>query len=207
MADEELLKIRKEAKKRKPNFVVKESHYSARVKSRWRIARGKHSGVRQFHKGKARMPNPGYGSNKVVKGLHPSGLSPILVHKISDLDNLKAEKQGVIIASGVGKRKKLELLKLAQGKKLVVLSVKDLATSIKDIEAKFEVRKKAREDKVKAKGKKEDEKKKKALEKEKKDKEEAEKEDKESVEDKIQNEEDSKKKEAKLAEKTITKKQ
>ena len=35
--------------KKRMNFVVKESNFSARVKSRWRFPRGKHSKVRQMH--------------------------------------------------------------------------------------------------------------------------------------------------------------
>ena len=38
-----LLAVRKKAKKRKPFFVVKEYHDTARIKKRWRRPRGIHS--------------------------------------------------------------------------------------------------------------------------------------------------------------------
>ena len=60
-------------------FVEKESNFSARVKSRWRLPRGKHSKVRQMHKGRPALPGPGYGSQESKKGLHPSGLKIVAV--------------------------------------------------------------------------------------------------------------------------------
>ena len=78
MEIEKSLQERKRMRKRNPPFVVKESNNQARVKSRWRFPRGRHSQVRQMHKGKPGMPNPGYGVPKAVRGLHSSGLKKLL---------------------------------------------------------------------------------------------------------------------------------
>jgi large subunit ribosomal protein L32e len=155
-----LLELRKKIKKSKPTFVVKESKFSAKVKSRWRFPRGKHSATRQYHKGRPKLVHPGYGSPKAVKHLHHSGLKTVLVSNTKDLSNLDAENEGALIASTVSNRSKLVLLKLAKDKKITVFNYND--QSIEKIESEFAQRKKLKEEKLKDKGKKQEEKKKKA---------------------------------------------
>jgi len=190
--------------RKKMSFVVKESNFSARVKSRWRFPRGKHSKVRQMHKGRPALPNPGYGAAVSVKGLHISGLKPIVVNNSNELLGLDVKTEGAIISGKIGNRKRLKLLNLASEKKITLLNVKDLANLTKKIQDYLTERKKVKQDKLKKKSDKEAEKRKKAEKKK-------EKEDKdksaESVEDKIQKSEEEKKEQKKLAEKTITKKQ
>tara|TARA_Y100000310_G_C20292341_1_gene627770 strand:- start:9 stop:632 length:624 start_codon:yes stop_codon:yes gene_type:complete len=200
-------KERRTGKRVKPSFVVKESHNKSRVKKRWRFPRGRHSQVRQMHKGKPAMPNPGYGAPKSEKGLHRSGLEPIIIHNSRDLLALTVN-QGAIIASTVGRRKKLDLLQLAEEKKVSVLNVKDLAKLKAKINEEFAARKKAKSEKLKAKSKKQEAKEKKAAEKKKEseEKKEQKKEQKKEmpVEEKVKEEE---RKQKEIAEKTITKKQ
>ena len=121
---------------RKPAFVVKESHFKAGVKKNWRRPRGKHSPVRQCHKGRIKMPHPGYGSPKAVYGLSKKGLLPVVVNTVSDLDKVDATKEAVVIASNVGLKKRLVLLKACKDKGLV-LDTKDLAKEISKCDRKF----------------------------------------------------------------------
>jgi large subunit ribosomal protein L32e len=204
------VETRNAIKKRNPTFVVKESHYQSRVKKRWRMPRGRHSGVRQFHKGKPAMPNPGYGSPVEARGLHKSGIQMVAVHTLVEMEQIDPATQGVIIGSNVGTRKKIMLLEKAEEKKITVIHRKDAATQLADIKSAFDERKKQKKSKLQEKSKKGEEKKKKAAEKAAKEKEEksegsasTESGKTESVEDKIEKEE----KERKEAEKVITKKQ
>jgi large subunit ribosomal protein L32e len=199
----EALAIRKRIKKSKPNFVVKESKFSARVKSRWRFPRGKHSKVRQQHKGRIKLPGPGFSSPRAVRGLHATGLEMITVNTLKDLENIDTEKQGIYVGANVGGRKKVLLLQKAQELKLTVFNAKDIAAKLKAISDDLEIRKKKKDARLDVKSKKQAEKKKKAQDAEKKKKEET----KGSVEEKIEKEEQKKEKEQKIAEKTITKKQ
>ncbi len=176
-----LLELRKKIKKAKPTFVVKESKFSAKVKSRWRYPRGKHSSTRQYHKGRPKMVNPGYGSPTAVKHLHSSGLKTVLVNNNADLSNLDIENEGAIISSKVSKKNKLVLLKFAKDKKITVLNYTD--KSIEKIESEFAQRKKIKAEKLKEKGKKQEEKKKKAEIKENKEDKEDSKEDKKANKD------------------------
>ncbi len=199
-----LLEHRKKVKGAKPRFVVKESKFAARVKSRWRYPRGKHSKVRQQHRGRVALPNPGFGSPKAVRGLDKSGLEPVLVRSLTDVAGVNKEAQGVIVSGLLGGRKRVALLKAIQEAGLVVLNVKDVTAVISGIEAGVAERKKKRAAKKSAKKEKDEKKKKKAAEKEAKDAKKDEKKSEDaSVEDAVKKEEAQRKE----AEKVMTKKQ
>src|SRR3989344_1821045 len=144
-------------RKKKPDFVVKESKFVARVKKRWRFPRGMHSAVRQYNRGRPALPTPGYGSPRKVYGLDPSGLRPVLVFTEEQLLSL-TPKEGAVIPSTVGNKKKVSLLTKAQEKKIRVLNVKDVAASLEKINKAFEERKRVKREKKKVKETKEEEK-------------------------------------------------
>jgi large subunit ribosomal protein L32e len=208
MADMEKLKEhKKKAKKRQPAFVVKETHNTVRVKARWRYPRGRHSQVRQEHKGKPALVRIGYGSPRVLRGLHPSGLEPVLVKNKNDLKSINTEKQGAIFSAKLGAKKKLSLLEMANKEKITIFNVKDIPTAIQKINDKFSARKKSKEEKSKQKDKKTEEKEKRAEEK--KIKEAKKEKDKENsnLEENSSDATEKSKKEQKEVEKTITKRQ
>ena len=158
--NKELLAVRKTLKKSKPWFVVKESKFSARVKSRWRYPRGKHSKVRQQHRGRPRLLNPGYGSPKAVRGFHPSGLLPVVVKTLDELNSIDLATQGVLISGKIGNRKRIELLTAAQEKKITILSSSNSEKLLKKLQDNFVERQKTRKKKETEKAKKTTEKKK-----------------------------------------------
>ena len=201
-----LLELRNRRKKRKPWFVVKESFHVARVGVRWRFPRGIHSGVRQMHKGKPALPNPGYGSPKSVYGLSRKGLKRVVVHTMKQLQSLDPKADGALIAATVGGKQKLLLLQEAQRRDITVINAANLAKKIDDLAASFEIRRKLKKEKIANKDQKEEEKKKKAEEKKKKEGEQKKKEKPLSDEEKTKKEEEEHKKEQELAEKTIIQK-
>src|SRR3989338_214462 len=204
MDKKHLLELRKKAKKVKPEFIVKESKHQAGVKRRWRLPRGLHSATRQRYRGKEPLPTVCYRAPTEVRGLHHSGLLPVVVHTPSQLAKFNSTTEAMVIGSTVGARKRIELLKLAQEKKILVLGVKDIPKTLASINQNFTARQKKRSDKLQYKNKKQEEKKKKAEEKKQKDEEEKKKESSVSVEEKILQEQE---KQKEMAEKTITKKQ
>lgn len=198
----ESIKIRR---KRKPLFVSRDAHKNrkVRVPFKWRKPRGKHSPVRQKHKGKPKMVSIGYGSPKAVKGLHNSGLQPTIVHNKKQLENIDPKTQGIILSHSLGNKKRIELIKLALEKKLPLLSMKDPQKLIEKLESKFKKRKESKKKKLSEKEKKEQEKKKKAEEKAKDEKKEESKEEGKTPEEIKEVKEEEKKEQ----EKTIIKKQ
>jgi len=112
--EKRLLKIRKERKKREPDFVRQESWRYIRIKENWRRPRGIDSKMRLKRKGWPKCPDIGYGSPKLVRGLHPSGFREVLVYNPSQLDEIDPDKEAIRIAHAVGKKKRLEIIKKAE---------------------------------------------------------------------------------------------
>ncbi|MBI2669180.1 hypothetical protein HYX14_05040 [Candidatus Woesearchaeota archaeon] len=202
------LTVRKAAKRRMPAFVIRESHFSKRVETKWRYPQGRHSAVRQRHKGRPAIPRPGYGSPREAYGLHPSGLEPVLIHAVSQLDAVDAQKQGVIIGSTVGAKKRLQLIQKALAKKMTILSLKNPQQELENIAASLQERKKKQAERAKSKEQKQEERKKKAEDKkaqEKKAKKDLPEE--KSAEDLKKEQDEFKKEQRELAEKTLIKRQ
>ncbi|MEX2703093.1 MAG: 50S ribosomal protein L32e [Candidatus Baldrarchaeota archaeon] len=122
MLKEKLLELRKKIKSKKPDFVRYESWRYKRVKPNWRKPKGIDSKVREKRKGWIKMPDIGYRSPKVVRGLHPSGFEEVLVYRPEDLEKLDPTKHAVRIAHTVGTRKRLTILEKAEELELVVLN-------------------------------------------------------------------------------------
>lgn len=112
MEESEKKRLMKE--KNSTDFDRQNSHKHSRVSSSWRRARGRHSNVRLKKKFAKPSPNPGYGSPKKVRGLHPSGLTDNLVHRPEDLEELNPEEDGARIGSSVGGRKREAILEKAE---------------------------------------------------------------------------------------------
>jgi len=194
------LEHRNKAKKKKPDFVLKDSKYKAGVPNRWRKPRGKHSPVRQQHKGRIKLVSVGYGSPRAVKHLHSSGLEKVLIQTEKDLKNIDPQKQGLIISGLIGNKKRIKLINLALEKKLTILNLKEPQIFLEKLESQFKKRQESKKKKLTEKEQKEIEKKKKAMEKEQK----------ETIKDETAEAkpaEEKKKEQTKEAEKTIIKKQ
>nr|AOZ56132.1 ribosomal protein L32E [uncultured korarchaeote] len=80
---------------------------------RWRRPRGIDNKQRLKLKSRPPMPEIGYGKQKSIKGLHPSGLKPVLVYNAKMLENIDRDKVIAIVGRTVGKRKRLEIAKKA----------------------------------------------------------------------------------------------
>lgn len=128
-----ILKLRKKIKDKKPKFLCQESHKRKRIKKRWRYPRGIDSKLRLQNKGNGKRPSPGYSSPKAVRGLHKSGLEPVLVKNILSLENLDKKTQGVIIGK-TGKRNKVAILKKCVELDLIVLNENNPKKKIEIIE-------------------------------------------------------------------------
>jgi len=189
----EMLEKRKQIKNKKPEFVQQDSHKLNRLKKNWRRPRGSDSKMRLHLKGYKKNVEPGYGSPKAVKGMIEEGVLPMIISSIKDLTKVN-DKYGAIISAKVGKKKKIEILKAAQEKKIKIFNIKDSAKYKEQVTTEISERKKKRTEK-----KKKTEEKKKAEEKK-----EEKKEDK--LTEKVISEEEKSKSEKAEKDKIITKK-
>ena len=165
--NKELLAFRARKNKKKPAFNRTDIYKKIKLrnKNRWRKPRGKQSKIRLQKGGHQAMPSPGWGSPKEVKGFHKSGLRPVVVHAITDLEKLKKGEDGAIIGKSVGNFKRLELIKKLEEKGIRILNIKDPKKFVEDVKKELEERKKqkttreAEKSKKNAKPKKEEKKK------------------------------------------------
>ncbi len=165
----DMLALRKRVKKKKPKFIRQDAHKKARLKKKWRRARGIHSKIRLKKRSYRKNTRKGYGSPKKVYGFNPKGLKEVIVKSLGDLRDISKE-EGIIISAKIGLRKKIALLKKAKESGIVVLNVKDIDRFLKDAEEKLKTRKKEKEEKKKKKAAKKKEKEKKVEEKKKEEK-------------------------------------
>lgn len=118
------LKLKRKKKAKKPKFKRQEQDFQKLLKETWRRPRGKHSKLRKGIKGRGKKPSPGYRTPKLVRGLNSKGLKEIRVHTVSELESLNPKENAAVIGSGVGKKKRLEILKKAEELGITVVNPK-----------------------------------------------------------------------------------
>jgi len=79
----------------------------------WRKPKGIDSKMRLQLKGYPPIVKVGYRTPSDIRGLHPSGLEPVVVRNVRELEGLDPRRHIVYIASTVGLRKRLELARAA----------------------------------------------------------------------------------------------
>lgn len=86
----------------------------------WRKPKGNDSKMRLQIKGYPPIVKVGYRSPSDIRGLHPSGLTPVRVTSKKELEGLDPGKHIVVIASSVGLRRRMELVAEAKARGLRV---------------------------------------------------------------------------------------
>ncbi len=110
-----LLSIRKKKKAKKPDFVRQESYRHVKLDDSWRRPTGRHSKLRKGLKTRGKKPSAGFGSPIAVKGLIGSGKAPVHVSTVSDLKAIDKKTQCAVIRSAVGRKKRMDIAKEAEG--------------------------------------------------------------------------------------------
>lgn len=116
-----LLAARKANKDTFPKFNRIDSHKKIKLGTSWRRPRGHHSQLRRKNKAKGANVKIGYGSPAAVNGFHPSGYQEVLVCRPEDVRDI-AKTQAIRIAGTVGRKKQLEIEKLAKEQNIKVLN-------------------------------------------------------------------------------------
>ncbi|MEB3779373.1 MAG: 50S ribosomal protein L32e [Desulfurococcales archaeon] len=80
----------------------------------WRKPKGNDNKMRLQIKGYPPIVKSGYGTERSIRGLHPSGLEPVIIHNKNDLARVDPKRQIAYIASTVGLRKRLEIIEEAK---------------------------------------------------------------------------------------------
>lgn len=163
---EKLLKLRKQIKSKKPEFLRQDYGYKLSLPRKWTKPRGLHSKLRLNRKGHRKNVTTGFSSPKSVRGLSREGLVRIFVDNIAKLSAIDAEKQGIIIMK-VGLKNRIEIIKEAARRKIKILNMKNPEAYLRNVEEMLKKKKEEKAGKEEIKKKKKEELKKKAEEKEK----------------------------------------
>lgn len=118
------LTIRKQIKKRTPEFLREEWFRYKRIPKNWRKPDGITSKMRRNYKYRPSMARVGFRGPKNTRALHPSGFTEIMVYKPSDLEHINPETQAARIGGTVGTKKRVEIAKKAEELKIRVLNMK-----------------------------------------------------------------------------------
>jgi large subunit ribosomal protein L32e len=100
-----------------PNFGAKNR---SRVKDRWRKPRGIDSKKREAFAEAGAVPKIGYKNRESIRFRRQDGKLERLVHNTKELQGIDAGNYTVVIASGVSRRKRIEIQKIADSMKLKV---------------------------------------------------------------------------------------
>jgi large subunit ribosomal protein L32e len=109
-----LLVIRKQIKKRTPDFLREEWFRYKKLAKNWRRPDGITSSMRVNKKYRPSKVRVGFRGPKKVRGIHPSGFEEIMIFNASDLDNINPKTQAARIGSSVGTKKRIEIEKKAK---------------------------------------------------------------------------------------------
>ncbi|MEM2929353.1 MAG: 50S ribosomal protein L32e [Thermoproteota archaeon] len=116
-----MLSSRRRRRETKPVFVRQESWRYTRLSESWRKPRGKDSKMRLRAKGWPRTVRIGYGTPREARGLHPSGLKPVLVSSKKDLEEAGSPEGKILVfSSKLGRRLREAIAKEASSKGFVV---------------------------------------------------------------------------------------
>lgn len=131
-----LLKTKKRIATKRPKFVKSESWRYKRVSPNWSRPRGLDNRIRRRIKGWPASPNVGYGSPRLTRYIHPSGLEEVMVYNVGDLSIIDPATQAARIAGSVGARKRILIVEEALKRNIKILNPGKgkLVTELKEAE-------------------------------------------------------------------------
>ncbi|HJN56632.1 MAG: 50S ribosomal protein L32e [Candidatus Woesearchaeota archaeon] len=145
----ELLQIRKRIKSKKPDFLRQDHHKKSRLKKKWRRPKGLQSKVRLKLHGRLRKVSSGYRSPRETRCLHKNGLNQKIVRSAGDLESLDSKKDGIVISSALGDKKRIVIIKKAKSSGFDILNIRNPDEFVKKIEDNIQAKKKSKQEKKK----------------------------------------------------------
>lgn len=106
---------------KQPKFLRQNAKNLKRLHGKWRKPKGNQSKQRQHRMARGAMARIGYGMPKTIRGMHPLGMKEIIVHNPAQL-KIVAPDYCVRIGSTVGKKKRIEITKVAEEMKLKIVN-------------------------------------------------------------------------------------
>lgn len=120
----EKLAIRRQIKRRTPEFLREEWFRYKRIPRNWRRPDGITSKMRINLKYRPSKVRVGFRGPKEVRGLHPSGFEEVIVHNSTDLESINPKIQAARISSTVGTKKRVDIAKRAEELEIRILNMR-----------------------------------------------------------------------------------
>lgn len=117
------LELREKISQKRPDFIRQDAHRFPRLGEKWRAPKGPRSKMRLKKASRPAIVEPGYRGPRIVRGFHPCGKKEVLVHNIKELEGLDPSLYVVRIASNVGRKKRIEIIKKAKSLNLKVVNI------------------------------------------------------------------------------------
>lgn len=119
------LKLRLKMERREPDWIRMDEWRFVRIanKESWRRPKGNDNKIRKERKGYPPRVKIGYRKPRIVRHLHPTSFEIVHVYRSEDLDKVDPTRQAVMIASTVGLRKRIEIVKKALEKGIKILNI------------------------------------------------------------------------------------
>jgi len=131
----DLLAIKKKKRAKNPKFLRTDGHKKKRLAKVWRGAKGLHNKIRIGILGKNKVVKIGYGTPAKIRHIELSGLKKITVSNVKDLSKINPKSETALIAN-VGLRNKMEIIKEAIKKKIIIFNIKNPESFLKESEEK-----------------------------------------------------------------------
>ena len=108
------LQIRRQIKKRTPEFLREEWFRYKRISKNWRHPDGITSKMRINLKYRPSKVRIGFRGPQETRGLHSSGFEEVIVYNVSDLEGINPKTQAARIGGSVGTKKRINIEKKAE---------------------------------------------------------------------------------------------
>lgn len=150
MVNDKFIRLRSWIKKKKPDFKQDGYREKKRVRNndRWRRPVGSQSKMRLGKKGQPLKRKSGFSSPRKVRGTLKNGLKPLLIYNSSQLEDFDNEHCSAVIASSVGMKKRVEIVKKAIKNKIDIHNIKNAEAYLKKVEEELKKRKELHKKKV-----------------------------------------------------------
>ncbi|MEK6856981.1 MAG: eL32 family ribosomal protein [Nanoarchaeota archaeon] len=145
----QLLALKKKMRAKLPRF-VREDIQRKEVSAKWRKPQGQQNKVRKQIHGHVAIVRKGYRTPAEIRGYTIAGHLPVRIYNENDVQKLTKENSA-IIASGVGNKKKVALIKKLTEKGIKIQNIINPQEELKNIQTELENRKKSKQEKAKRK--------------------------------------------------------
>lgn len=117
-----LRSVKKLLHSKRPKFLRQDAHKKFRFSQVWREPKGIQSKVKKAIKGHRMMVKVGWGSPAVLRGSLRSGVKPVLVSSLSEIDGLSSGSS-IILSSTLGLKSLVSIAKIAKDNGLSILNL------------------------------------------------------------------------------------